>query len=124
MRDAREHKTKGNAEFGKGKYALALETYRTGLAALPPVRLRTRKAASTRPAREGKGKSRADDADASEKSEEAKEEEQELGEPVTSDSKLASELAELRCMLNANIAASCNKMVRLFVSRNTGSVRG
>lgn len=92
-------KAKGNTEFGQGqgRWQMALETYREGLAELPPA---PRKPAS--PSLKGKEKAIEDDGQMEQKDEEP------AGTAAEQD-----EVRELRAILSANVAACLLKLVRL-----------
>ncbi|BGP24007.1 TPR domain containing protein [Rhodotorula toruloides] len=88
-------KAKGNTDFGQGRWQMALETYREGLAELPPAPL---KPASR--SLKGKEKAIIDDEQAGQK-------EEDLAGPAAE-----QEIRELRAMLSANVAACLLKLVR------------
>ncbi|BGO98715.1 TPR domain containing protein [Rhodotorula toruloides] len=91
-------KVKGNTEFGQGqgRWQMALETYREGLAELPPA---PRKPAS--PSLKGKEKAIEDDGQMEQKDEEP------AGTAAEQD-----EVRELRAILSANVAACLLKLER------------
>ncbi|GAA6035791.1 hypothetical protein JCM8097_005703 [Rhodosporidiobolus ruineniae] len=92
-------KSKGNAEFGQGRWEMALETYREGLGELP---VRTRPHALLAE----KGKEKSD-------GEESKREEGAEGEEGENEhEKEMEEVSELRAMLSANVAACLLKLER------------
>ncbi|BGP15429.1 hypothetical protein JCM10213_005070 [Rhodosporidiobolus nylandii] len=94
---AQELKTRGNAEFGQGRWEMALETYKEGLAELP-VRT-TPHGASVK----GKGKEK----------ELPEGEEEAVAEPEPEpEEKDMAELSELRAILSANVAACLLKLER------------
>ncbi|GAA5906477.1 hypothetical protein JCM6882_004446 [Rhodosporidiobolus microsporus] len=95
---AQELKKKGNAEFGQGRWEMALETYKEGLAELP-VRTTPHSA---------KGKEKALPQEEGTSSDGVADEEEEQDEQE----KDMAELSELRSMLSANVAACLLKLER------------
>ncbi|GAA5829868.1 hypothetical protein JCM11251_007914 [Rhodosporidiobolus azoricus] len=95
---AQELKTKGNAEFGQGRWEMALETYKEGLGELP---VRT-----TPLAHSVKGKETALSHEAEEN------EKEEVNEEEDEQEKDAAEMSELRSILSANVAACLLKLER------------
>ncbi|BGP31371.1 hypothetical protein JCM10296v2_003135 [Rhodotorula toruloides] len=89
-------KAKGNAEFGQGRWQMALETYREGLAELPPA---PPKPAS--PSLKGKQKAIEDDGQT----------EQTADEPAGTAAE-QDEVRGLRAILSANVAACLLKLER------------
>ncbi|GAA6007476.1 hypothetical protein JCM10207_006355 [Rhodosporidiobolus poonsookiae] len=97
---AQDLKKRGNAEFGQGRWEMALETYKEGLAELP-VR--------TAPGHSLKGKEKAADQDApADEPEEGKTE----AKGEEDEEKETEELRELRAILSANVAACLLKLER------------
>lgn len=105
---------KGNAEFGHGQWELALGTYREALGELPPRR--TQISQEKGKEREIETSEKLTDLDEKEASHSAEESLGSVHDGAASEEDEAEkEIANLRAVLSANVAACLLKLVSLFL---------